>query len=86
MRRLIMRLLKLVQMIHFSIKTPQWIKTIYSAKAKRKKLAQSITIGSTLSLYKGAVVFCSSHVSEVLSIHLTVSNRGPGGKETPPAC
>lgn len=36
MRRLIMRLLKLVRMIHFSIKTPQWI-TIYSAKAKRKK-------------------------------------------------
>lgn len=47
--------------------------------------AQSITIGPVLGPVQRSSCFCSSHVSSVaLSIHLTVSTRGPGGKETPP--
>lgn len=34
--------------------------------------------------YKGAVVFALVMFSSLLSIHLAVSTRGPGGKETPP--
>lgn len=72
----------------FSNKTPQWVKTNYSVhavKANGKACTKHYNWPHTL-LIQRSICFCSSHVSQVFSIHLTVLNRGPGGKETPPAC
>lgn len=72
----------------FSNKTPQWIKTIYSVpvvKANGKACTKHYNWPHTRLIQRSSC-FCSSHVSDVFSIHLTVLNSGPGGKETPPAC
>lgn len=86
MWRLIRWLLKLNDT--FSNQTTRWIKTIYSVpevRANEKACTKHYNWPHTRLIQRSSC-FCSSHVSEVLSIHLTVSNRGPGGKETPPAC
>lgn len=72
----------------FSSKSNQWIKMSYSVpevKANEKACTKRYNWPHTRLIQRSSC-FCSSHVSVVLSIHLTVSNRGPGGKETPPAC
>lgn len=72
----------------FSNKTLQWVKTNYSVhavKANGKACTKHYNWPHSL-LIQRSICFCSSHVSQVFSIHLTVLNRGPGGKETPPAC
>lgn len=69
-------------------KTCQWIKKIYwvpMAKANVKACTKHYNWPRTQPLQRSSCL-CSSHVSEVFSIHLTISNRGPGGKETSPAC
>lgn len=54
--------------------------------AKIGSKRKSVMTGSALGSYKRSGCFWPSHVWKVFSIHLTVSNRRPGGKETPPAC
>lgn len=86
MWQLIRLLLKHVEMIHSQIWSPPWTKTIYSGPAVRAngKARTKHHNWPRAGLVQRSSCFCSSHVSLVLSIHLTVSTREPGGKETPP--
>lgn len=75
-------------MIHSLIKLLNGLKrSTWSPRWKRMKKACTKHYNWPCTrLIQRSSCFCSSHVSEALSIHLTVSNSGPGGEETPPAC
>lgn len=57
-----------------------WQEMGANRKARHKALQSAPCCGP----YKGAVVFALVMFPPSLSIHVAVSTRGPGGKETPP--